>query len=113
MGDPNEDHKCWVPPESTVVTRPIFKVTPANPGSDVASETAAALAAASLVFRHVDPGYSKQLLDTAKKAFAFADEYRGNYSDSLSAVVCPFYCSYSGYKVIKLIAGRQIINGIN
>uniref|UniRef100_M1AWG1 Endoglucanase n=1 Tax=Solanum tuberosum TaxID=4113 RepID=M1AWG1_SOLTU len=31
------------------------------------------------------------------KVFAFADKYRGSYSDSLSSVVCPFYCSYSGY----------------
>ncbi|MQL89801.1 hypothetical protein Taro_022374 [Colocasia esculenta] len=98
VGDPVEDHRCWVPPESTVVARPVFKVTPENPGSDVAGETAAALAAASVVFRHVDPGYSEKLLKTAKKAFAFADNYRGNYSDSLSSAVCPFYCSYSGYK---------------
>lgn len=29
--------------------------------------------------------------------FTFADRYRGKYSDSLSGVVCPFYCSYSGF----------------
>lgn len=29
--------------------------------------------------------------------FAFADRYRGKYSDVLGGVVCPFYCSYSGY----------------
>lgn len=80
--------------------RPVYKITPSNPGSDVAAETAAALAAASLVFRHVDGDYSKELLQTAEKAFAFADKYRGNYSDSLSSVVCPFYCSYSGYQVM-------------
>ncbi|XP_010251913.1 PREDICTED: endoglucanase 1-like isoform X2 [Nelumbo nucifera] len=31
------------------------------------------------------------------KVFDFADQYRGSYSDSLGSVVCPFYCSYSGY----------------
>lgn len=33
------------------------------------------------------------------QVFDFADRYRGSYSDSLSSVVCPFYCSYSGYHV--------------
>lgn len=35
--------------------------------------------------------------------FTFADRYRGSYSDALSSVVCPFYCSYSGYKVRKFL----------
>lgn len=33
----------------------------------------------------------------AVQIFAFADKYRGKYSDGLGGVVCPFYCSYSGY----------------
>lgn len=99
VGDPNADHDCWERPEDTSTPRSVFKVTPSTPGTEVAAETAAALAAASLVFKHVDVGYSKKLLQTAKKAFAFADQYRGNYSDSLSSVVCPFYCSYSGFQV--------------
>lgn len=41
--------------------RSVFKVDKNSPGSDVAGETAAALAAASLVFRRVDPSYSKLL----------------------------------------------------
>lgn len=85
--------------EDEKTPHPVYKVTPSNPGSDVAGETAAALAAASIVFRHSDPHYSKQLIDAAVKAFTFADKYRGSYSDSLSSVVCPFYCSYSGYQV--------------
>ncbi|XP_010912682.2 endoglucanase 9 [Elaeis guineensis] len=98
VGDPNADHKCWQRAEDMSTPRSVYKVTPSNPGSDVAAETAAALAAASLVFRRVDGNYSKKLLQTAEKAFAFANQYRGNYSDSLSSVVCPFYCSYSGYQ---------------
>ncbi|XP_064975364.1 endoglucanase 3-like [Musa acuminata AAA Group] len=98
VGDPKADHDCWERPEDMSTPRSVFKVTPSTPGSEVAAETAAALAAASLVFKHVDVGYSKKLLLTAKKAFAFADQYRGNYSDSLSSVVCPFYCSYSGFQ---------------
>jgi hypothetical protein len=33
------------------------------------------------------------------QVFTFADRYRGRYSDGLGGVVCPFYCSYSGYNV--------------
>ncbi|KAK9291598.1 hypothetical protein L1049_019547 [Liquidambar formosana] len=97
VGDPVADHNCWQRPEDTNTARNVYKVTPTNPGSDVAGETAAALAAASLVFRHIDIHYSNTLSTTAEKAFAFADKYRGKYSDSLSSLVCPFYCSYSGY----------------
>lgn len=97
VGDPNQDHRCWERPEDMDTPRNVYKVSPQNPGSDVAAETAAALAAASIVFKDSDPSYSSTLLHTAQKVFAFADKYRGAYSDSLSSVVCPFYCSYSGY----------------
>ncbi|KAI5431766.1 Endoglucanase 3 [Lathyrus oleraceus] len=69
-----------------------------NPVSDVAAETAAALAAASIVFRKVDPSYSKLLLRTAQKVYQFALQYQGSYSNSLVSAACPFYCSYSGFK---------------
>ncbi|XP_010906451.1 endoglucanase 1 [Elaeis guineensis] len=97
VADPNQDHHCWERPEDMDTPRNVYKVTSQNPGSDVASETAAALAAASIVFRRTDPAYSAKLLQTAMKVFDFANRYRGKYSDSLSSVVCPFYCSYSGY----------------
>lgn len=47
--------------------RSVYKVSPQNPGSDVAAETAAALAAASIVFKESDPSYSTKLLKTAMK----------------------------------------------
>ncbi|XP_073306220.1 endoglucanase 1-like [Primulina huaijiensis] len=97
VGDPNMDHRCWERPEDMDTPRNVYKVSPQNPGSDVAAETAAALAAASIVFKDSDPPYSKKLLNTAMKLFDFADSYKGAYSDSLGSVVCPFYCSYSGY----------------
>lgn len=37
------------------------------------------------------------------QVFDFADRHRGSYSDSLNSVVCPFYCSYSGYHVRRRI----------
>lgn len=129
VGDPNMDHRCWERPEDMDTPRNVYKVSDQNPGSDVAAETAAALAAASIVFKDSDPSYSAKLLHTAMKVnirtncidclpvlcfihlinkqllftmmqvFDFADRHRGSYSDSLSSVVCPFYCSYSGYHV--------------
>lgn len=97
VGDPNVDHKCWERPEDMDTARTVYFVSSSNPGSDVAGETAAALAAASLVFRAVDPVYARLLLRTAKNVMNFAVQYRGSYSDSLGSAVCPFYCSYSGY----------------
>ncbi|WCJ26646.1 glycosyl hydrolase 9B13 [Euphorbia peplus] len=98
VGDPNLDHKCWERPEDMDTPRNVYKVTAQNPGSDVAAETAAALAAASIVFKDSDHSYSSKLLHTAMKVFDFADKHRGSYSDSLSSAVCPFYCSYSGFQ---------------
>ncbi|GFQ05803.1 endoglucanase 9 [Phtheirospermum japonicum] len=98
VANPNLDHQCWERPEDMDTDRSVFSVSPSNPGSDVAAETAAALAAASIVFRKVDPRYSKLLRNTAKDVMQFAIDHRGAYSDSLAPYVCPFYCSYSGYK---------------
>jgi hypothetical protein len=67
VADPYQDHKCWERPEDMDTPREVYKVTPDRPGSDVAGETAAALAAASLVFRTCDPAYSAKLLQTAHK----------------------------------------------
>ena len=67
VGDPNQDHRCWERPEDMDTPRGVYKVTPDRPGSDVAGETAAALAAASIVFRACDPAYSSKLLQTARK----------------------------------------------
>ncbi|KAJ6723397.1 ENDO-14-BETA-GLUCANASE [Salix koriyanagi] len=78
--------------------RSVYKVDKNSPGSDVAAETAAALAAASLVFRRCDPTYAKLLVRRAIRVFQFADKYRGAYSNGLKKYVCPFYCSYSGYE---------------
>ncbi|XP_042420523.1 endoglucanase 3-like [Zingiber officinale] len=98
VGDASSDHACWERPEDMDTPRTVYKVDASNPGSDIAAETAAALAAASLVFRKSDPAYSKLLRNRAINVFEFADKHRGAYSDRLNHVVCPFYCSYSGYQ---------------
>ncbi|XP_047176471.1 endoglucanase 17-like [Vigna umbellata] len=98
VGDAKKDHSCWERPEDMDTPRSVFKIDANTPGSEVAAETAAALAAASLVFRRTDPTYSKVLARRAIRVFQFADKYRGSYSNALKPFVCPFYCSYSGYQ---------------
>lgn len=98
VGDANKDHACWERPEDMDTPRTVLKIDSSNPGSDVAAETAAALASASLVFRNSDRSYSRILLNRAISVFDFADKHRGAYSNGLKRFVCPFYCSYSGYQ---------------
>jgi len=103
VGDPISDHNCWERPEDMDTSRTVYAVDAPNPASDVAGETAAALAAASMAFRSSDPGYSDTLLRNAAKAFQFADTYRGAYSDNadVRSGVCPYYCDFDGYQVIN------------
>ncbi|KAI3468051.1 hypothetical protein Pfo_024714 [Paulownia fortunei] len=58
----------------------------------IAAETSAAMAAASIVFRRVDRAYARRLLNRARSLFQFAKAYKGTYDGE-----CPFYCSYSGF----------------
>lgn len=51
VGDGHVDHAYWGRPEDMTMARPAFKITPQKPGSDLAAETAAALAAASVAFK--------------------------------------------------------------
>ncbi|ONM56702.1 Endoglucanase 24 [Zea mays] len=101
VGDPWKDHDCWERPEDMDTDRTVYNVSAGRPGSDIAGETAAALAAASMVFRDDDPEYAETLLTSARKAFEFADTYKGAYSDDpdLRAGGCPFYCDFNGYQV--------------
>ncbi|KAK1354260.1 Endoglucanase [Heracleum sosnowskyi] len=98
VGDANRDHACWERPEDMDTLRTVVKIDKNNPGTEVAAETAAALAAASLVFRRTDRTYSKLLATRAIRVFAFANKYRGVYSSTLRKWVCPFYCDFSGYE---------------
>jgi hypothetical protein len=96
IGDASVDHAFWGPPEVMSMARPSYKVTRTAPGSDLCGETAAALAACSMLFQSSDPTYAATLLSHARKLYAFADTYRGKYSDSISAAQ-GFYNSWSGY----------------
>ena len=118
MGDPNSDHDCWERPEDMDTARTTYAIDAPNAASDVAGETAAALAASSMAFRSSDPGYSETLLRNAITAFEFADNYRGAYSDNENVKynACPYYCDFDGYQVNSLITitffdkRKQLIN---
>ncbi|CAJ1971436.1 unnamed protein product [Sphenostylis stenocarpa] len=97
VGDGDTDHYCWQRPEDMTTSRRAFKVDADNPGSDVAGETAAALAAASMVFRRTNPHYSQLLLHHAQQLFEFGDKYKGKYDESVG-VAKGYYASVSGYK---------------
>ncbi|MGP3967677.1 glycoside hydrolase family 9 protein [Streptomyces sp. 6N223] len=96
VGDGHEDHKWWGPAEVMHMERPAYKVDASCPGSDVAAETAAAMAASSLLFAEDDPDYAATLVRHAEELYSFADTYRGAYSDCVPAG--DFYRSWSGYQ---------------
>ncbi|OAY76667.1 Endoglucanase 7 [Ananas comosus] len=96
VGDGGTDHYCWQRPEDMTTSRQAYKIDAEHPGSEVAAETAAAMAAASLVFRSSDPYYSLLLLQHAEQLFEFGDKYRGKYDGSVR-VVKSYYPSVSGY----------------
>ncbi|KAK8478270.1 hypothetical protein V6N13_096220 [Hibiscus sabdariffa] len=93
VGDGNSDHQCWERPEDMDTPRTLYKITSDSPGSEAAGEAAAALSAASIVFKGVDSKYSRKLLRKSRSLFKFADKYRGTYNESF-----PFYRSFSGYQ---------------
>jgi len=97
VGDGNTDHSYMGRPEDMNMKRPSMKIDAQHPGSDLAGETAAAMAATSIVFRETNPGYADELVSHAKDLFNFADKYRGTYDQSIPNAA-NFYRSYSGYK---------------
>ncbi|GJN02844.1 hypothetical protein PR202_ga20231 [Eleusine coracana subsp. coracana] len=98
VGDADADHRCWERPEDMDTPRTVYAVSASAPGSDVAGETAAALAAASMVFRAADKAYARRLLDAARAVMGIAVRYQGKYSDHVGGNVGAYYASYSGYK---------------
>ncbi|WVZ04411.1 hypothetical protein V8G54_025217 [Vigna mungo] len=65
VGDPNADHACSERPEDMDTPRTSYFLTKQKPGSELAAEIAAALAASSIAFRATDASYSKILLKRA------------------------------------------------
>lgn len=73
MGVPVQN--LWTRPEELTATRTAFQLNETFPGSELAGESAAALAAASIVFKYDQP-YSDLLLQHAIQLYNFADKYR-------------------------------------
>ncbi len=76
VGDGSVDHAYWGPPEMIDIlgmSRPVYKITPSCRGTDVAAETAAAMAASAIAFRSSDPTYADTLLTHAKQLLALAE----------------------------------------
>ncbi|HOQ37757.1 MAG TPA: glycoside hydrolase family 9 protein [Acetivibrio sp.] len=94
VGDGALDHAWWGPAEVLQMARPSFKVDTSNPGSTVVAETAAAMAASSIIFKPTDPSYAATLLQHAKDLFTFADTTR---SDKGYTKAEGYYSSHSGF----------------
>jgi endoglucanase len=97
VGEEGPDHSFWGPAEIMQMPRRAFKIDLTNGGSDLAAETAAAMAASSIVFRPTDPAYANTLVTHARQLFAFAEATyhpedftrRGNfYVDSIPQAQC-------------------------
>lgn len=83
------DNHHWEMPEDMNKFQNIYNVSDKNPGSDVAGENAAALAAASVMFRQSHPLYSSRLLTTSMNvSFLFMHIYLILTSPLLYSYVC-------------------------
>lgn len=112
VGEGGPDHSYWGPPETMTTPRRSFAVTAAKPGSEVAAEAAAALSAASVLFRSTDPAYADRLLVHARQLFTFADTYQGSYSNSVPDA-SQYYRSYSGFTDELLWAAAWLYRATN
>ncbi len=96
VGNGGTDHAWWGPAEAMQMARPAYKIDASCGGSDLAGETAAAMAASSIVFRPTNAAYADTLLMHAKQLYSFADTVRKKYSDCITDVQ-GYYNSWSGY----------------
>ena len=96
VGNGQVDHTYWLHPEYITYEYPSYKVTSSATGTEVSAKTAAALAAASILFKKVDSTYSQKLLEHAKEIYDYADKNRGDYNTK-AVPLQDFYGSFSGY----------------
>jgi len=82
IGLGNADHNFWGAAEvvhhKIPSSRVSMKIDSSCPGTDLAAETAAAMAASSMVFKSTDPSYAAELLSHAKQLYNFADSTKGS-----------------------------------
>ncbi|XP_069940749.1 endoglucanase E-4 [Cherax quadricarinatus] len=90
------DHALWNRPENMTEERPSFKIDAENPGSELAAETAAALAASYILYKDTDADSADQMLAVAQELYEFADNFRGIYDDVITDAADSYH-SWSGY----------------
>ncbi|MBE6837929.1 MAG: endoglucanase [Ruminococcus sp.] len=94
VGNGGADHAFWGSAEILQMERPSYKVTLDSPGAAVCAETAASLAACSIIYKDIDKAYSEECLRHAKELLDFAEQ---NKSDSgYMQQASGFYSSFSG-----------------
>jgi endoglucanase len=96
VGRGDDDHRWWGPAEVLPMARPAYRIDATCGGSELAAETAAAMAAGSIVFRPTDPAYADVLLGHARQLYTFADTVRRMYHECITDATA-FYRSWSGY----------------
>ncbi|KAL1191431.1 Endoglucanase 14 [Cardamine amara subsp. amara] len=111
VGEANSDHACWMRPEDMTTPRPSYRIDAQHPGADLAGETAAAMAAASLAFAPSDKAYAITLIRHAKELFEFAKAHPGLYQSSIPNAG-GFYAS-SGYEDELLWAAAWLHRATN
>ncbi|HEX8627253.1 MAG TPA: glycoside hydrolase family 9 protein, partial [Catenuloplanes sp.] len=97
VGKGDDDHKWWGPAEVMPMARPAYKIDATCGGADLAGETAAAMAASSIVFRPTDPAYADRLVGHARQLYTFADTVRRAYHECITDATA-FYRSWSGWQ---------------
>ncbi|MEH0984835.1 glycoside hydrolase family 9 protein [Micromonospora sp. CPCC 205556] len=97
VGKGDDDHKWWGPAEVLPMARPAYRIDASCGGADLAGETAAAMAASSMVFRPTDAAYADKLLGHAKQLYTFADTVRRSYHECITDATS-FYRSWSGWQ---------------
>jgi len=84
VGDPGVWHYRWGTPNTTAQAdgRDVLVADAQKPAQDIAGETAAAMASASIVMRaDGQTALADQLLDKAQQLYKFAEDYSGLYRD--------------------------------
>jgi hypothetical protein len=97
VGKGDDDHRWWGPAEVLPMARPAYKIDASCGGTDLAGETAAAMAASSIVFRPTDAAYADRLLTHARQLYTFADTVRRSYHECITDAT-NFYRSWSGWQ---------------
>ncbi|MBA0848861.1 hypothetical protein Goshw_008040 [Gossypium schwendimanii] len=99
VGDPITDHKCWDRPEDITEKRPLTQVNTFVPETEVAAETAAAMASASLVFKTAD---------STEKIPEVATYYNSTgYGDELLWAASWFYHATADQSYLEYVTGEN------